>query len=607
MRTEILRSRTGSRVPKRRFQPTVNAVESRLLLSTLTVTTTADSGVGSLRQAIGMADSAGGTNTIDFNIPGPGPQVINLQSELPPITSPTIIDGYTQPGSSPNTSTTADNAVPLIVIDGSQITNIAQSLGLQLQADGSSVQGLVIQNFGGIGVVVSGANDVVQGDFIGTDPTAMFARANGLGIAVIGSSDMIGGTAPAARDVVSGNEIGVAMASLSIGGPSLLTAQAGSTIQGDLIGTNATGAGNLGNGVIGVVLAGSGNIVGGTSPGQANTIAFNGEVGSALNLGVGVVVIGLSPSPSANLPISVQSTGNLISGNSIHDNHNMGLGLLDLPTSSVLPFLTTTTASIPAAVANFLRTVNFGVVPNAQLPSGSGPNNLQNFPVLASAVTKGGATTVQGTLQSTPNTAYQVQVFSNPTPGASGYGEGQVYLGQTSVTTGANGFGTFALTSSTAVPVGQVIAATAIDPSGNTSEFSKAATVTSTVTAAPLQVQSIERIANGKHPTSIVLSFGQALDPGRAEGLANYSLFLVKKRPHHRPPKETSVKIKSAVYDPTSMTVTLTTKRKLNKIGEYSLTVSGTGVTSLNGSPLAGSNGVPGTNYTIILGPPIKA
>ena len=238
-------------------------------------------------------------------------------------------------------------------------------------------------------------------------------KPNGLGIGVIGSSDTIGGTAPAARDVISGNDIGMAIASLSIGGPSLLTALAGSTVQGDLIGTNATGTGNLGNGVIGVALAGSGNIVGGTSPGQANTIAFNGEVGSALNIGVGVVVIGLSP--SAGSPISVESTGNLISGNSIHDNHNMGIGLLDIPTSSVLPFLTTTTAGIPSAVANFLSTVNLGVVPNAQTPSGSGPNNLQNFPVIASAVTEGGATTVQGTLQSTPNTAYQVQVFSDPT------------------------------------------------------------------------------------------------------------------------------------------------------------------------------------------------
>ena len=605
MRTEISRSWTGSRVPKRRFLPTLNPVESRLLLSTIPVTTTADSGPGSLRQAIYTADNAGGTNTIAFDIPGSGPQVITLQSELPPITSPTIIDGYTQPGSSPNTSTTADNAVPLIVIDGSQITNIAQSLGLQLQANASSVQGLVIQNFGGIGVVLSGANDVVLGDFIGTNPTAMSAQANGLGIAVIGSADTIGGTAPAAHDVISGNEIGVAIASLSIGGASLLTAEAGSTVQGDLIGTNDTGTGNLGNSVIGVALAGSGNIVGGTAPGQANTIAFNGEVGSVLNIGVGVVVVGLSPSASS--PISVESTGNLISGNSIHDNFNMGIGLLDIPTASVLPFLTTSTASIPSAVANFLSTVNLGVVPNAETPSGSGPNNLQNFPVIASAVTAGGTTTVQGTLQSTPNTAFEVQVFSDPTPGASGYGEGQVYLGQTSVTTGANGLGTFAFTSSTTVPVGQVVAATAIDPSGNTSEFSKTVTVTSTVTTAPLEVQSVERIANGKQPTSIVLTFGQALNPTNAESLANYSLFLVKNRPHNRPPKKTLVKIQSAVYDPTTMAVTLTTKTKLKKVGEYLLTVSGTGVTSLNGSQLAGRNGVPGTDYTTILGPPVNA
>ena len=61
------------------------------------------------------------------------------------------------------------------------------------------------------------------------------------------------------------------------------------------------------------------------------------------------------------------------------------------------------------------------------------------------------------------------------------------------------------------------------------------------------------------------------------------------------------------MYDPTTMTFTLTTKTKLNKTGKYSLTVSRTGVTNLNGSQLAGSNGVPGTNYTTILGPPVKA
>ena len=227
----------------------------------------------------------------------------------------------------------------------------------------------------------------------------------------------------------------------------------------------------------------------------------------------------------------MQSTGNLISGNSIYDNHNMGIGLLDIPTSTVLPLLTTTsTADIPSVVANFLGTVNLGVVPNAQLPSGSGPNDLQNFPVLASAVTQGGVTTVRGTLQSTPDTAFDVQFFSDPTPGASGYGEGQVYLGQTTVTTGSNGLATIAFTPSAAVPVGQVIAATAIDPGNDTSEFSKAVSVTSTATTI-LQIDTVQHFGIGKQPSTVVLTFNEALNPSSAEALGNYSLFLVEEAP----------------------------------------------------------------------------
>jgi hypothetical protein len=544
--------------------------------------------------------------TITFDIPGSGPQVISPMSALPPITSPLIIDGYTQPGSSPNTSAVGDNAVPSIVIDGSGISDISQSLGLQVQANDSTVEGLVIQNFGGIGVVLSGTDDVLQGDFIGTNPSGMSAQPNSLGIGVIGSGDVIGGTSLASRDLVSGNDIGIAMASLAIGGTSLLTPEAGSVVQGDLIGTDATGAGNLGNVAIGVVLAGSGNVVGGTAPGQANTIAFNGQVASVLHIGVGVVVIGLSPSSSS--PISVQSTGNLISGNSIYDNHNMGIGLLDVPTSTVLPLLmTSSTAQIPSVVANFLGTVNLGVVPNAQLPSGSGPNNLQNFPVLASAVTQGGVTTVDGTLQSTPNTTFQVQFFSNPTPDPTSYGEGQVYLGQSTVTTGSDGLATIAFTPSAAVPVGQTIAATAIDPNNDTSEFSKAVSVTSTALTTILQIESVQRFGIRSQPSTIVLTFNSALNPSSAEDVGNYSLFLVKKRKHSHTPSETRVAIATAVYDPTTMTVTLTPAKKLKTPGEYSLTVSGTGLTGLNGNLLAGSNGTPGTNYTTILGATTKA
>lgn len=593
MSTETPRPRR--RPVGRRFRPRLDHVEARVLLSTFTVTNVNDNGPGSLRQAIYDADDNGGTDTIAFDIPGSGPQVITPLGALPPITTPVTIDGDTQPGSSANTSTTGDNALPMIVLDGSAITNIAQSLGLQVQADDSTVEGLDIENFGGIGVVLSGVDDVVQGDFIGTDPTGMSAQPDSLGIGVIGSGDVIGGTTAAARDLISGDDIGVAMASLSIGGTSLLTAEAGSTIQGDLIGTNATGTGNLGNAVIGVALAGSGNVVGGTAAGQANTIAFNGADGSALNLGVGVVVIGLSPSASS--PISVESTGNVISGNSIYGNHNMGIGLLDIPTATVMPLLSTSTAQIPSVVANFLGTVNLGPVPNAQLPTGSGPNDLLNFPDLATAVSQNGSTTVNGTLSGTPNSSFQVQFFSDPTADANGLGEGQTYLGSATVTTNAQGVATISDTLSS-VPVGAVIAATAIDRSGNTSEFSKAVTVTSQTPTTTPALTSTPQFGVGTKSNTAVLGFNEQLNPSGASNIGNYTLFLVRKRPHGKT-KLTSIPLSSASYDPSTMSVTLTPRKKVKKNSEVELNIDGAGVTDLNGHPMTGSNGVPGGTVTI--------
>ncbi|SRR6266496_5297828 len=83
-----------------------------------TVTNTADSGSGSLRQAILDANSNSGADTIAFAIPGSGVHTIPLFSALPQITDPVLINGYTQPGSSSNTLSTGDNAVILIEIDG---------------------------------------------------------------------------------------------------------------------------------------------------------------------------------------------------------------------------------------------------------------------------------------------------------------------------------------------------------------------------------------------------------------------------------------------------------------------------------------------------------
>jgi hypothetical protein len=599
IRFRIPPSRSGGRGGRRRYQPRLDAVEPRVLLSTFTVTSVADSGPGSLRQAILEANAIGGTNTISFDIPGTGPHVISPVTALPRITSPMTIDGYTEPGSRPNTSATADNAVPTIVIDGAGISDLGQSLGLQVDADLSTVQGLDIQNFNGVGVALIGSDDMLQGDFIGTDATGMIAQPNGLGVGVLGAGGVIGGTAAAARDLISGNTAGIGIANLALGGLTTLTPITGSVVQNDLIGTDATGSGNLGNSIVGVAILGSGNTVGGTAAGQANTIAFNGEAGAVVNLGAGIVIAALEPTSGA--PFSIQSTGDLISGNSIYSNRSLGIGLLSIPTATLLPLLNTATPNIPSVVTNFLLNLNLGVTANNNSGNETGPDNLENFPDLASAVTAGGVTTIRGALNSTPNTSFQVQFFASPNTGPTGYGEGQVFLGETTVPTNSSGTGSFVFTPPAAVPVGQVIAATAVDPSNNTSEFSKAITVTSQASSTGPQVMSAQRFGMRAQRQSIVLTFNEPLDPTRAGNANNYSLFLVKKH------GKSSVAIASAAYNPTTLTVTLTAAHKLNGHGQYSLTVLGTGngLTDLNGNPLDGKDkGIPAVNFTTILSAP---
>ncbi len=74
-------------------------LEDRTVLLTFAVTSIADSGPGSLRQAILDSNAAtGGTNTIDFAIPGTGIQTIAPLTPLPPITASLLIDATTQPG-----------------------------------------------------------------------------------------------------------------------------------------------------------------------------------------------------------------------------------------------------------------------------------------------------------------------------------------------------------------------------------------------------------------------------------------------------------------------------------------------------------------------------
>ena len=124
-------------------------MERRVLLAqTFTVTNTLDDGsTGSLRWAINSAnaDIGLGVDTIAFDIPGPGVHTIAVGSPLPAVGRPVAIDGYTQPGSSPNNLAVGDDAVLKIELDGSAAG--ADATGLTLQASDSVVRGLVINRF----------------------------------------------------------------------------------------------------------------------------------------------------------------------------------------------------------------------------------------------------------------------------------------------------------------------------------------------------------------------------------------------------------------------------------------------------------------------------
>ena len=88
--------------------------------ATFTVTNTNDAGAGSLRQAILDSNGSFGPDDIQFAIPGSGVHTIALASALPAIVDPVILDGYSQPGSSPNTQPVGQglNTVLTIEIDG---------------------------------------------------------------------------------------------------------------------------------------------------------------------------------------------------------------------------------------------------------------------------------------------------------------------------------------------------------------------------------------------------------------------------------------------------------------------------------------------------------
>jgi uncharacterized repeat protein (TIGR01451 family) len=582
----------------------VESLETRALLATLMVTSTGDSGAGTLRQAILDSNATVGVpDTIDFNIPGTGVQTISVLSALPTVTDPVTIDGTSQPGYS---------GTPLVQIQGSLAGNNNVD-GLTVSSGGSTIEGLAINLFSGAGMVLkTKGNNVVTGCFIGTNAAGTGALGNaGDGLTISSSpNNTIGGASVADRNVLSGNGgnglqitnfaistpptnnviinnyIGTDITGTqrvantkdgilltftatnnTIGGTSsternLISGNLGdgigidlgsnfTTIQGNYIGTDVTGTLALSNAGSGIVDSSADNLFGGTATGAGNVISGNGKVGlwffggngnstvqgnligtdatGAHGLGNGgdgmfiqgsnTDTIGGSTAAARNVisanggngieTLVAAGAGSVIKGNYIGTDISGSLSLgnvghgIDLFSSNnivggpnpgdgnIIANTRSATLQTGAGVSVILTSNNNAIVGNSIFGNAglgidlgddgvtlnhqgtkSGANNLQNFPVITSAVASNSSgTTISGTLNSAPNTTYAIDFYSNPTADPSNHGQGQTYLGRTMVSTDNTGNVTFKTTLTGNASVGQWISATATDPLGNTSEF----------------------------------------------------------------------------------------------------------------------------------------
>jgi hypothetical protein len=310
---------------------------------------------------------------------------------------------------------TIDGGSPKTELNGDGAGGAAD--GLLIMTNGVTIKNMVINRFSGVGINIQGDGNNVQGNFIGTNVAGTSALGNASGgVLVAGANNVIGGTTAAARNVISGN------------GSSAVTLNGNishdNTVLGNFIGTDASGAGALANNGTGVgVFSGAfNNTIGGLVAGAGNTIAFNAGRGISIPGGV----------------------GNGILANSISNNEQLGIDLSD----------------------------DAGVTPNDDCDPDTGANGLQNFPVLTSAASGGGMTTIQGSLNSTAVSTFRIEFFSSPSCDSSGNGQGAVFRGATNVSTSAACVANINLNLGIAVPVGQVITATATDSANNTSEFS---------------------------------------------------------------------------------------------------------------------------------------
>lgn len=476
-----------------------------VLAATITVTSIDDSvtsmdGKVSLREAItsinagnSLADPDiinqtsgvyGVDDTIQFNIAGAGVHVITTTATMTPIYKTVFINGYSQPGASPNTNpfSAGINAVVLIEIVGTPGNAV-----LNIIAAGTEVRGLAIH--GGSNLIAA-SDVVIAGNFLGTDASGTIPLGligSGACVRVFSyltpaSNVIIGGPADADRNLIVSSGNGVILPYHSLNpGPGT-----GYIIQGNYIGTDITGTVALARGdglnaisnalVVGNLI--SGNPLGGMVLTDDNVVHGN-LIGTALD--------GVSPLPNGNFGgIWILGGNSTIGGdgpgeaNIIANHQSYGIVIYDnYADSSQINTRNRFSHNSIYANGRLGISVDYSpfVLPNDTGDGDSWANDLigndgQNYPVLTSALLGSGNVSVSGTLNSIAGSTFTLEFFANAVCDQSGYGQGQTYLGKTDVSTNASGNANFGPLTF-AVPSNQfVITSTATDAAGNTSEFS---------------------------------------------------------------------------------------------------------------------------------------
>lgn len=271
--------------------------------ATLVVDTTSDAPLSacttgpadcSLRGAILAANAAPGADRIVFDLPPTDPGYIaatahwriEAATSMPSNAGDLEIDGYTQPGAVANTiapDAGGSNAVLKV-----ELRNAGSSQNTGLDSASANfnalfvLRGLAINRFASQVVLIGGAAHRVEGNFLGTDITGTTAAQignadRGIGVRVQGQGPYrIGGDTPAARNLMSGLLSGVVSFSVPDG----------LRIEGNLIGTNASGTAAIANRNYGVYIDTYTNVaIGGNTPAARNVISGN-EL-TAIQLGSG--------------------------------------------------------------------------------------------------------------------------------------------------------------------------------------------------------------------------------------------------------------------------------------------------------------------------------